>query len=196
MSEPAELDPGALAERLRTLRRHHRLTLHELSAQAGISQAHLSRVEKGLRRPSSEALLRLARAYGLSLGQLLGDDTGTGFEVRRATATDTFELDDGTRLRPLSGAFPTLGAFRYLIGPAWTSRRAEHAGEEWIYVLDGTLEVMVSSAGVEHTVELRTADALHIGPSRPHRLRTSGSADVLIVTADGAHPDLPHTAPA
>src|SRR5690606_35075768 len=62
---------GAVGSRLRTLRRQRSLTLSELSAATGISVSTLSRLESGARRPTLELLLPLARAYGVTLDELV-----------------------------------------------------------------------------------------------------------------------------
>ena len=61
----------AAGPRLRALRRQREITLTELSAATGISVSTLSRLESGARRPTLELLLPLARAYGVTLDELV-----------------------------------------------------------------------------------------------------------------------------
>jgi transcriptional regulator with XRE-family HTH domain len=72
---PAE-QPGALpavAPQLRALRRQASLTLEAAARAAGLSPAHLSRLETGQRQPSLPMLLALARVYGTTVAELLGE---------------------------------------------------------------------------------------------------------------------------
>jgi transcriptional regulator with XRE-family HTH domain len=62
---------SAVGPRLRALRRQRETTLVDLSAQTGISVSTLSRLESGERRPTLELLLPLARAYGVTLDELV-----------------------------------------------------------------------------------------------------------------------------
>lgn len=63
-----------LGERLGELRRKARRTCSEVSEAAGISRQHLWRIEQGIvLNPSPELLARLARSYGLTLGELLSE---------------------------------------------------------------------------------------------------------------------------
>ncbi|MFE1716054.1 helix-turn-helix domain-containing protein, partial [Streptomyces sp. NPDC058728] len=62
----------AVGPRLRALRRQRETTLADLSATTGISVSTLSRLESGTRRPNLELLLPLARAYGVTLDELVG----------------------------------------------------------------------------------------------------------------------------
>ena len=66
-------DLSAVAPRLRDLRRRAALTLEAAAASAGLSPAHLSRLETGHRQPSLPMLLALARIYGTTVSELLGE---------------------------------------------------------------------------------------------------------------------------
>lgn len=64
--------PG-VAPRLRDLRRNRGLTLETAARRADLSPAHLSRLETGRRQPSLPMLLGLARVYGTTVSELLGE---------------------------------------------------------------------------------------------------------------------------
>ena len=57
--------------RLKHLRLRRDVTLTTLAAETGISTSTLSRLEAGLRRPTLEQLLPLARYYGVTLDSLV-----------------------------------------------------------------------------------------------------------------------------
>lgn len=63
----------AIASRLRDLRRTRSLTLETAARRADLSPAHLSRLETGRRQPSLPMLLGLARIYGTTVSELLGE---------------------------------------------------------------------------------------------------------------------------
>ncbi len=58
--------------RLRRIRKERGATLAGLAATTGISVSTLSRLESGLRRPSLELLLPIARAHQVPLDELVG----------------------------------------------------------------------------------------------------------------------------
>ena len=60
----------SLGDYLREQRVSARLTLRQLSEQAGVSNPYLSQIERGLRRPSAEVLQQLAKALRISAEQL------------------------------------------------------------------------------------------------------------------------------
>ncbi len=62
---------SAVGPRLRGFRQALGLNLAELAERSGITASTISRLERGLVRPSLEQLLPLARVYGLPLDELV-----------------------------------------------------------------------------------------------------------------------------
>lgn len=56
-----------IREAILTLKREYHLTQKELSEKAGITQANLSNIEKGISKPSIESLKKIADATGTRL---------------------------------------------------------------------------------------------------------------------------------
>src|SRR4051794_17395572 len=56
----------ALGDYLREQRLQARLSLRQLSEQAGVSNPYLSQIERGLRKPSAEVLSQIAKALRMS----------------------------------------------------------------------------------------------------------------------------------
>src|SRR5579864_4477940 len=135
-----------LGSTIRELRRKHGLTIAVISERTGISRGMLSRIETGQTATSLETLSRLAQGLGVSLSALFRNydvadggvqlvKKGKGMEVpRRGTRSGhTYQLlayDQGpTRLfEPfyitIERASETFPIF-------------EHAGVEFIYMLEG-----------------------------------------------------------
>ncbi|MEY4458021.1 MAG: transcriptional regulator ClgR [Actinomycetota bacterium] len=55
----------------RDARKRQGLTLSAVSETARVSQGYISELERGLKEPSSEIINNLARAYGMSLSEVL-----------------------------------------------------------------------------------------------------------------------------
>ena len=77
----------SLGDYLKEQRVSARLSLRQLSEQAGVSNPYLSQIERGLRKPSAEVLQQIAKALRISAEQLyiragiLGlEDLGAGTE--------------------------------------------------------------------------------------------------------------------
>src|SRR5258708_24471028 len=56
----------ALGDYIRDQRRNAQISLRQLSRLAGVSNAYLSQIERGLRKPSAEILQQIARALEIS----------------------------------------------------------------------------------------------------------------------------------
>ena len=133
---------GTVGPRLRALRRQRETTLADLSAETGISVSTLSRLESGERRPTLELLLPLARAYSVTLDELVnapptGDPRIHLRPVKRP----------GMTMLPLTRRAGGIQAYKLVI-PAG-KRRPEpdlqtHEGYEWVYVLNGRLRLVLA----------------------------------------------------
>lgn len=179
---PADQDDPEkrVAARLRELRRERGLTLATLAGWTGISAAHLSRMEKGERQPSIGSLIQLARAYGVSLGELVGDERPREHHVVRGAAAPVHEGPDGPYAM-MAGLGPrsALEAVRLELTADRPRRTAVHAGEEWVYVVRGRIVARVG----EEEVTLAEGDALHFDAAARHSLWSLDEpATVLIVS--------------
>lgn len=176
-----------VAPRLRELRRESGLTLEAAAARVGLSPAHLSRLETGQRQPSLPMLLALARAYGTTVSQLLGETPVDREPVVRAARMEPVEAGGwtywqagapGRAMQPLRVHVP--GSRRREEAPQEGLVRV-HPGEEWLYVLKGELRLALGDA--VHV--LVPGDSAHFDSLTPHRLAAAshdgGGVDLLFV---------------
>lgn len=155
------------------LRLKHNLTIADISARTDISRSMLSKIENGQTSASLETLSRIAKGLGVSMSSLFRQydvpegaaqliKSGEGMEVvRRGTKRGhTYHLlayDQGpTKLfepflitmNDASETFPTF----------------EHAGTEFIYMLEGEIEYR---HGTEHYL-LQPGDSFTFQADIPH----------------------------
>jgi transcriptional regulator with XRE-family HTH domain len=71
--KPVRPEAGIFGKRLRSLRLERGLTQEHLAELAGITATYTSDLERGAKVPSLTILLRLARAFDLTVGELLSD---------------------------------------------------------------------------------------------------------------------------
>ncbi len=185
---PSEQPPwaGVLGQRLREIRQERRLSLSAVSKATGISTSFLSLLEKGQTDVSLGRLLPLLEFYGLSAADVLSWNDGTVETVVRAgEAPFLFSVAKGIdvflaapdRRRPF---LPVIGVYQ----PGARMRSySEHEGDEFMYVLEGSLRVEFRGA---EPVVLGVGDAVFFSSKRPHRIATEGDeeARVLIVTTE------------
>lgn len=72
---------------LRVIRERSGLSLSELARAAGISQPHLSNIERGRRGPSPDTVRRLARELKVPVVALLADPPDTEATGTEATSS-------------------------------------------------------------------------------------------------------------
>ncbi len=177
---------GAVGPRLRALRRQRATTLADLAEATGISTSTLSRLESGARRPTLELLLPLAKAYGVTLDELV-DAPPTG--------------DPRVHLRPISRHDMTLlpltrhagGIQAYkLVIPARSRRRQPemkvHEGYDWLYVLSGRLRLVLG----ERDLVLSPGEAAEFDTRTPHWFGATDDQPVEFLSLFGAQGERAH----
>ncbi|MFF2521146.1 helix-turn-helix domain-containing protein [Streptomyces liangshanensis] len=162
MDDDAGLDAvlNEVGPRLRRIRRERGATLNSLSATTGISVSTLSRLESGLRRPSLELLLPLARAHQVPLDELVGAPR-VGDPRVRAEAI----VRGGRTMLPLTRRPGGLQAYKVVHrADGEVPETRVHEGYEWLYVLAGRLRLMLG----EHDVVLGAGEAAEFDTRVPH----------------------------
>ncbi|WP_345655838.1 helix-turn-helix domain-containing protein [Streptomyces siamensis] len=169
----------AVAPQLRELRRRAALTLETASRAAGLSPAHLSRLETGQRQPSLPMLLALARVYGTTVSELLGETVAERHAIVRAADMEPTPAGGWTYWQ--AGA-PGRGMQALRVHVPHGSQGdivRVHPGEEWLYVLTGRLRLRLGDTA--HI--LAPGDSAHFDSLTPHRIAAAdpGGAELLFV---------------
>ena len=151
------LDKAELGARLRSARLSQRLTLTELALRAQVSVASISKAERGLLALSYEKFAALAAALQLDLSTLFGSRPA-GFVAGSVVVTRNQDVVQYHSERYLYGMLatqvttkkmtPMLGRVEAdsVLRPGEFSR---HPGEEFIFVLDGALQMHFVDGRVE-----------------------------------------------
>lgn len=171
---------------LRALRLQHDTTLAELSARTGISVSTLSRLESGARRPTLELLLPLARAYSVTLDELV-DAPPTGDPRVHLRPIS----HHGMTMIPLTRRAGGIQAYKLVIPPRKIDREPtlqSHEGYEWMYVLNGRLRVLLGS----HDVVMSPGEAAEFDTRVPHWFGAAGAEPVEILSLFGKQGERAH----
>ncbi|MFE2967793.1 helix-turn-helix domain-containing protein [Streptomyces sp. NPDC059340] len=177
-SAAAEALP-AVAPQLRALRRRASLTLEAAAGAAGLSAAHLSRLETGQRQPSLPMLLALARIYGTTVSELLGETVAERDAIVRAADMEPTKAGGWTYWQ--AGA-PGRGMQALRVHVPYGSQGdivRVHPGEEWLYVLQGRLRLRLGDTAQV----LAPGDSAHFDSLTPHRIAAAdqSGAELLFV---------------
>ena len=183
MSLPEEDGPvedlPAVAPQLRALRRRASLTLETAARTAGLSPAHLSRLETGRRQPSLPMLLGLARIYGTTVSELLGETVAHRDAIVRAADMEPTAAGGWSYWQAGASARGMQALRVHVPHGAQGDMVRVHPGEEWLYVLKGRLRLRLGDTA--HV--LAPGDSAHFDSLTPHRLAADGSdgTDLLFV---------------
>ncbi|MBW8793994.1 MAG: helix-turn-helix domain-containing protein [Streptomyces sp.] len=155
-----------VAPQLRSLRRRAGLTLEAAARDAGLSPAHLSRLETGQRQPSLPMLLALARVYGTTVSDLLGETVADRDAIVRAGDMEPTRAGGWTYWQAgASGRGMQALRVRVPHGTQGDIVRV-HPGEEWLHVVRGRLRLRLGDT----THVLAPGDSAHFDSLTPHRL--------------------------
>lgn len=165
-----------LGEQLRAIRMSRGFTLATVAAGTKISKSFLSLLEAGKSDITVGRLMRLVDLYGISVGDLLPqapttDLVAVGREGERQLLASPSEGIRDYLLTPVTNRemLPFVGVF----DPGGKNGDyAEHEGEEFAYVLEGTFTLQVEG---REPIVLDEGDSVHFPAHLPHRYANTAS---------------------
>lgn len=187
------IEQGGLGQKIKALRMARGIPLSVMSERTGYSVSALSKMENDRLGLTYDKLTRLTGALGVDIGSLFTDTAQTAVHAggRRSVARkgEGRNIQTGSydylyvspelsrkRIVPIKGRVhaATLEEFGPLI---------RHDGEEWIYVLDGVLEV--HSEFYEPEI-LHPGDSIYIDSRMGHAYlsKTPGGTEIIAVCTE------------
>lgn len=180
---------GRIGGKIKMLREQLDLSIDDLAERCDCAPELIEQLESGEVPPSLAPLVKITRALGVRLGTLLDDDQQVGPVITRAGEAHTVTRFKGTGSGGEAGAldFAALAsdkASRHMepflidVHPgASEGALSSHEGEEFVYVLEGTLEI---AYGKEiHT--LKPGDSIYYDSIVPHEVRAGSPAPAKIL---------------
>ena len=167
-AKPTAQKPASskLGSKLRRLRKRCNLSLVEAARRAKISPGFLSAIELSQANPSVATLQRLAAAYDTTVLQFY-DLPQKASRIIRPGNRRVLRTDSGVAMDLLSEGSKMLQPMLFRLSPGSGSDGAySHAGEEFIYMLKGSLEIWLDE--LECNV-LQEGDAFWFESNRGHR---------------------------
>lgn len=172
-----------------------------------IKESQLKQIESGERAVTLATLATLARALEKPVRELLRDPLAPGPyytvqrsqdlaavrpRTRRVANGSSPHAADAYQFFPLAGAFPTQQMHPYFVRlpHAEDDRPAflEHHGQEFLYVLEGQVELTTRQHGQDRVEILKTGDAVYLDSTVPHAWRgrtrnpySATSAEIIVV---------------
>ncbi len=167
-----------LGPQLRGMRERKRYNLAEAAGRAGVSPGFLSAVERSLANASVATLQRLAMSYGTTVRELFKT---APHDRRLVTPAErrVLEVHNGVRMELLSFGAPMLQSMLFRVAPLAGSEGAySHQGEEFIFMVSGTLEVWLDEL---ECFVLREGDSFWFPSTHAHRWFNPGNLDAVLL---------------
>lgn len=177
---------SALAQRLRALRRARVWTLKQAAVATGVSAATWSKIENGLLSPTYDNLIKIAAGLGLDVAELF-----TVSDAHMGTGRRSLSRQGEGRL------YETPYYAHRLLCTALSHKRmmpfhtrvkarafdefsdwSRHPGEEFVYVLEGEVEVYTE---FYEPARLRAGESFYIDSRMGHRVVSVSKNDALVL---------------
>lgn len=174
---PRAKTPTPIGKRIKSVRTKKKITLDQLANETGYSTDYLKGVESGKEMPPVGTLLQISRALQIDSGDLLRDQQ-EAIEQRADAFAKRTQNYAYTTLTP-GAEHKHLKAFRIHIKARQAHKGVgyQHEGEEFLYVLKGSIEVIVG----EHVNRLAQGQSLHFNSGIQHHMRNTGDEDAELV---------------
>jgi transcriptional regulator with XRE-family HTH domain len=169
-----------LGLKLRSLRKRKQLSLKQLAERVGCSPSYLSMVETSKIDPGVSRLKRIADGLGITIVDLFQAQPGQNLIIRRHERICAEFPSSKTRIEILvpQVAEKQIDARIAVIYPGGSSSgEYRHPGEEFGFVMKGTLELTID--GVNH--ELEEGDSFYFASTSNHHFRNPGKEDTLVL---------------
>ena len=172
----------AVGPRIRELRTEKSLSLRALAQLSGLSTNAISLIERGDNSPTVSSLHNLASALNVPITAFF-EQQGNGQVIHLKKEQRPTSATAGVTMENLGSGLPNQQIEPFLItikpGGSSTSSQITHSGEEFIYVLKGSLLCKIS----EQEYELEEGDSLLFLASQPqvYLNQSSKPARILII---------------
>ncbi len=164
--------------RLRRLRLKRGYSLAKVAQAVGVSVGFLSALERSQMSASIATLRRLARFYRLSILSLFDPSEANPGRVR-PSERKVLEAGNGIRMELLSWGNTVMEPHIFRIAPAAGSGESyTHEGEEFLYILKGTIEIALDGG---ETNRLEEGDSFYFESSTPHRWVNPGKKEAWVL---------------
>lgn len=172
-----------LGKRVKKLRGDRGWSLEELANASGVSRSMLSEIEREKANPTLTVTFRIARAFGLTLQELIESAEASASKIQVIRASDraqVYRSDKQCEIRTLSplNLEKDVEFYELTLKPGGALRSQPHfeGTREFITVEEGSVRI---ESDVD-TDELTKGDSGTYRADVPHAIVNTGKADALV----------------
>ena len=182
-----------IGAKIQRIRESKNLTVQEVTERSGLSVDQVERIEGSLDFPSLAPLIKIARVLGVRLGTFLDDQTELGPVICRKqdsnTATESISFSNNATKARKHMEYHSLSQDKsgrhmepFLIDVAPSEDGVDfvlstHEGEEFIYVLEGILEINYG----KNTYILEEGDSIYYDSIVAHHVHAAADNTAKIL---------------
>ncbi len=181
MKQEQAIVEAEIGKRIKAFRTQKRITLEVLAQKTGFTKGYLSKVEKSKKSPPVSTLGIIARALGVTISALLGEDAPrTPLCLVRKDERPLISRDGtafGYSYEAMAYKYPNKIMEPFILTlPVKPKKRTlyQHEGEEILFVIQGTMKFL---HGNEEYV-VNEGDCIYFDSSLPHWGESIGPAEV------------------
>jgi transcriptional regulator with XRE-family HTH domain len=184
--EEMEEKKESLGDRIRRVREMRGLTTKDLSSRTGIDIDTLERTESGEMIPALGQLARLGKALDMKMGYFISPGIEKFMTVVRKDERRPISRYGETKSMRYGYSYESLAPekadrlmepFIVTLVPTDTEELSTHAGQEFLYVLEGEMKVQVG----DRVDFLKPGDAVYYDSNQPHFVRCVGTTVTKIL---------------
>ena len=149
MKQKPAIIESEIGKRIKSARNKKRITLENLAIETGFTKGYLSKVEKSLKAPPVSTLGKIARALGVTISSLLGEESPAVPICHIKKSERTLIARDGTGFgysyESVAHKFTNKMMEPFVLTlPVHPKKRTlyQHEGQEILFVLEGTMKFL------------------------------------------------------
>jgi transcriptional regulator with XRE-family HTH domain len=184
--EAVEDGKESLGDRIRRVREMRGLTIRDLSSRTGIDVDTLGCIESSRLIPALGQLVKLGKALDMKMGYFISPGIDKSMAVVRKDERRPVSRYGEAKSMLYGYSYECLApgkANRFMepfvvtLVPTDTEEFSTHAGQEFLYVLEGEIKVQVG----DRADFLKSGDAVYYDSNQPHFVRCAGTAPAQIL---------------
>jgi transcriptional regulator with XRE-family HTH domain len=182
-----EDQPASVGQRVRMVRNEKGMTTEDVGQRTGLSTKYLERIEADELSPPLGVLIKIGKALDMKLGRFISTGEVKPFTVVRKDERQIISRYTSAQGDQYGYTYESLAPdkkdrhmepFMVTLVPSKAKKElSEHEGQEFIYVLQGAMEVILE----DYTDVLNPGDSIYYDSTIPHLVRCHGDKETVIL---------------
>ncbi|HDR14770.1 MAG TPA: cupin domain-containing protein [Desulfobacteraceae bacterium] len=179
--------PVNVGARLKQVREERGLSLSDISSRTGLDDVFLAQVEAGEISPPLGSVIKLSKALDMKIGYFISGEGDKQYTIVRVNDRKVVSRFDSMKSKQYGYEYEALAPhkknrhmdpFLVTLNPAQTEHeRSSHEGQEFIYVIRGSMEVRLG----DEVHVLGPRDCIYYDSTVPHLVKCHGDEETKIL---------------